>query len=280
MDSIAAKYYIADNIIFESNTTDKQFNNSEFQFYEVIRTVDGVCLFLTDHLNRLKESLLKVNLLDYYNETEVDHCIHLLINKNNRLSGNIKLLCKTSKNNRLIYASYYIPHSYPSPEMYLTGVKLKSYVFERDQPNLKQISVNEIIKREIQSLVNSDNCYEVLLINNRGEITEGSKSNFFFIKGNTVYSAPEDQILKGITRKYIIQIIRDLSLTYIETSIPYKNISSYDAAFISGTSPKVLPVYKIDTQEYNPNNICLKEIRESFDLLFKQNIELQKNNKK
>lgn len=31
-------------------------------------------------------------------------------------------------------------------------------------------------------------------------ITEGSKSNVFFIKNNVIYTPPENMVLKGITR--------------------------------------------------------------------------------
>lgn len=267
MDKIAGKYYIVDNMIFESSDLINQFDNSPYQLYEVIRTINGVLLFLEDHIERLQEALKKINLYRYYNEPDLRRCLFQLLQANKIIEGNIKLLCKES-GARLIYAAYYIPHSYPDKTLYKYGIKLKSYIIERTNPNLKQIKVNELIKSKINTLLSSGEFYEVLLVNAKGNITEGSKSNFFLIKENTVYSAPENLILKGVTRKYIVKIIKDLQLNYIEKEVSIKELPFFDAAFITGTSPKVLPVIMVDQVSYSPVNGHLLEIIQNYDYLF------------
>jgi branched-chain amino acid aminotransferase len=87
--------------------------------------------------------------------------------------------------------------------------------------------------------------YEVLFYNGQGLLTEGSKSNLFFIVGNDVVTAPGDMVLKGITRKYVIQVIRERGFNLIEKAVHVFDVLKYDAVFITGTSPKVLPVNEI-----------------------------------
>jgi branched-chain amino acid aminotransferase len=272
MDSIIGNCYVIDNKIFDSNLLNYQFDNSDFQFYEVIRINKGVLIFIDDHLQRLYESLKSLGSHKLYNVTTARECLDILIRMNENREGNIKLLCKVSSD-CLIYASYYISHNYPSLNMYEKGVNLKSYMIERKNPQIKQVQTNEFIKKEISSILVNPEFYEVLLINNQGYITEGSKSNFFLIKGNKLYSAPESWILKGITRKHVLRITKELGLKTIEKKIKLKYISYYDAAFVCGTSPKVLPVKKIDELFLNPHNLVLKLIISKFNVLLNKYIE-------
>jgi branched-chain amino acid aminotransferase len=280
MDKIVCEYYIIDNMIFKSSDNNYYFNNSEYQFYEVIRTFRGIYLFLDDHLERLQKSLECMNLFQYYIDSEAKKCLNDLLIKNNRKEGNVKLVCKVF-DKKLVYAAYYIHHYYPSKNEYQKGIKLKSYIIERKQPNLKQIKVNEFIKLEINDILSSGKFFEVLMVNKKGNITEGSISNFFLIKENTLFSAPENLILKGITRKYIIKIAKDSGLYYIEKDIALIDLSTFDAAFISGTSPKVLPVNQIDEIGFTPGNRYLRLIMQNFDALFDHFIEenINQNNR-
>jgi branched-chain amino acid aminotransferase len=41
--------------------------------------------------------------------------------------------------------------------------------------------------------------YEALLVNRKGEITEGTKSNFLVLEGQTILSPPQEDILWGVT---------------------------------------------------------------------------------
>ena len=67
----------------------------------------------------------------------------------------------------------------------------------------------------------------------------------FFIRGNEVYTSPAEQVLLGVTRRKIIEIIGSMGLDLHEESIPAGDAGSFDAAFISGTSPEVLPIERI-----------------------------------
>jgi branched-chain amino acid aminotransferase len=274
MDRIIGEYYIIDNIIFKTENLNNQFNNLEYQLYEVIRTADGVLIFLDDHLQRLEESLKSLGYIKFYLESVAKKNLFDLLVLNNNLEGNIKLICKF-ETNRLIYAEYYIPHYYPTDDYYNNGIKLKSYIINRNQPNIKQIQVNEFIKTSITNILSSDEFYEVLLINQNGFITEGSKSNFFLIKDNSLFTAPENWILKGVTRKYILKIAKKLKLTIIEKAIRLQELVEYESAFICGTSPKVLPVKEIDDLSFDTQNIILKYIIEQYNTIFLQQLELK-----
>ncbi len=93
--------------------------------------------------------------------------------------------------------------------------------------------------------------YEALLVNEENQITEGSRSNIFFLKGNTLSTAPDETILNGITRKYILDICRTNKIKVRFMCVPVDSLQDYDAVFMTGTSPMVLQFYCIGDIYFN-----------------------------
>jgi branched-chain amino acid aminotransferase len=269
MDTIIGNYYVIDNKLHNSSEVNFQFNNSEYITYEVLRTKRGVLLFLEDHLERSLNSIRRLNLEKLYNESELVNQLKLLVSSNSNREGNIKFLCKYLPD-KILFAAYYIPHAYPLEDIYKNGIKLITYNIERNKPQIKQVSINEKINLEIRTLLQKGDVYEVLLVNHQGFITECSKANFFLIKGNSIFSAPEEFILEGITRKHILEIAKKLDLKNIPLLLKIKDLKNYDAAFICGTSPKVLPVKYINYLEFNVENETLRTLKDHYDILIRE----------
>jgi branched-chain amino acid aminotransferase len=253
MDTIVSEFYLEDFKTKTSSLINYQFNTQNFLIYEVIRTKNGVTLFLEDHLERMKNSLIKLGLGNKFHESEVKKYLEQLVEKNNNQIGNIKLLCSNFQN-ELFFAAYYIQHEYPTNLMYKRGIKLITFPIERPDPHLKQVIVSEKIRNTIENTRLKESAYEILLIDQRNCITEGSKSNIFFICNGKLFSPPEEKILQGITRKYVLQIARGvgIKINYIEINL--SDISHYDSAFICGTSTKIMPVKSIDNNNFEVKN--------------------------
>jgi branched-chain amino acid aminotransferase len=105
----------------------------------------------------------------------------------------------------------------------------------------------------------------VLLVDRNGQITEGSRSNVFFIKDGEVFTAPADKVLLGVTRSKIIEIIKGMGVRLHEEAVSAGDIGSFDAAFISGTSPKVLPIASTGSTEFDVNDPILRKVMEKYD---------------
>jgi branched-chain amino acid aminotransferase len=73
--------------------------------------------------------------------------------------------------------------------------------------------------------------------------------------------------LKGITRNFVLKIIRKAGFKNMLTPIKIEDIAKYEAAFICGTSPKVMPVKEIDGIEFNVRQDTLQQIIKQFDKL-------------
>ncbi len=232
-------------------------------FYEVIRVIDDVFLFLEEHLERLSHSLKKFSL-----NIDFKYIMNILLKLkfNNSLSvGNVKLLLFfNEKNKNIDIVAYQIPHYYPSAEQYLRGVKVSLYYNERKDPNIKY--VNNLFQDNCKNEIISKNVFEVLLVDSNSFITEGSKSNVFFIKDEYLHTPPSNRVLKGITRQQVFKICNTLNYNIIEKNISTKDLNKYTSVFITGTSPKVLPIYSINQYKYNVQNSVLQKIMEEYDL--------------
>ncbi len=235
-------YFITESGLIPEVHFSFEILNSERAVYEVVRVKDGVALFLSEHFERLSDSMKHSNADPVWSYTEFKGNIDELIRVNKKTEGNIKIVVFPD-GQRSTYVFAFIPHSYPSPEMYQAGVKVGLLNAERENPNAKIIQTK--LRDRANQIIIENQFYEVLLVNQEGTITEGSRSNVFFLKGDVFYTAPESKVLAGITRSKVIECIREMGFTLVEESVTAEAVPNFDAVFLTGTSPKVLPVSHI-----------------------------------
>lgn len=255
---IIENYFISNGSEFESNQIDQILITAP-SVYEVIRVINGVPLFLEDHMERLQNSAASLESDLRLTITNITSDIERLIKINNYPEKNIKLLVFNLEKEIPDYIMCFIKSAYPKAEQYLQGIHSMLFHAERNNPNAKVI--NNQLRETINLELKENNAYEALLVNNRGEITEGSRSNLFFVVQGKIYTAPTQDVLIGITRKYIIKACTNLNLEIIEQPIPFSMLDYAEGAFITGTSPKLLPIASIEERELDSaNNQVVKNI--------------------
>jgi branched-chain amino acid aminotransferase len=233
----------------ESLLTSEEFKDSEISagtsLYEVVRIIDGVPLFLEKHLQRLDNSAKIINKELWMSLEEIKEKMMRLIEANGKNSGNIKIVFNYRGENldEHNFFAYYIHYSYPTAEQYENGVKTVLCFMERSNPNAKII--NNELRIKSNELIKETGAYEAILVDREGYITEGSRSNIFMVKGEAVYTAPIKNVLPGITRNTIIDICKQEGVTVFEDSINHDALKKLDSLFITGTSPKVLPIKEV-----------------------------------
>lgn len=208
--------------------------------YEVFRVIDGIPLFLEDHLERVQHSLqqseinISANVFIPY--------IHKLIDANNNKEGNIKISIWTD-NKGVHTILQYDAHKYPAEADFHEGVKIGLLHAERPFPNAKIF--HHSIRKQAVFLIERDELNEVLLVNQNQQITEGSRSNIFFIRDNIIYTAPAKYVLEGVTRTKVLQLIRMIHIPLEEKLLTLSEVKEMESAFLTGTSRRVLPVREI-----------------------------------
>ncbi|TDT60950.1 aminotransferase class IV [Fonticella tunisiensis] len=267
-------YFIFNGRIYSVNEFNEKYIDKHPSIYEVIRIIEGIPLFLEEHYDRLTNSakLLGYDLNISFENIKNNIVKAILLNKVDNY--NIKIVI-----NNLGFESpdeyfYFIKSSYPDKEMYKKGVNTILYKAVRENPNAKVI--NQRLRDEVNRVLNETGCYEALLVNHEGFITEGSRSNVFFIKGSSILTAPEKDVLSGITRQRIINLCRKNGIEVVEAPIASDSIKDFQAAFISGTSPKVLPISKIDNFTLDTRNNLLLNIMHIYDFEIENYINAHK----
>ncbi|WP_099189178.1 aminotransferase class IV [Tepidibacter mesophilus] len=264
MIQIEGKYYILNGVI---NNVEKQMNfseNSNASIYEVVRVINGKILFLEQHLERLFKSAEILGFKLNASKLRIVQDINILIGKNNCKDINIKLIfCDLDKEEQksMIFC---IKSYYPDEQMYEMGISTIIYHSEREKPNAK-VGNNEL-REKINNELKVKNAFEALLVNKEGLITEGSRSNMFFIKGEFIYTAPPQNVLLGVTRNIVVDICKRLDIKIKEICINENDIYCLDGAFMTGTSVDVLPIRNIE--KYNldsANNPIINKIIKEYD---------------
>ena len=86
-----------------------------------------------------------------------------------------------------------------------------------------------------------------LLLDTDGFISEGTGSNFFIIKNNKLISPEPRNMLRGISRDYVIELALDLNLEYLEKNIEIYDVMDADEAFFTATPFCMLPCVSINS---------------------------------
>ncbi|RCX17143.1 branched-chain amino acid aminotransferase [Anaerobacterium chartisolvens] len=269
IDNAGSLYIVNDRLIEQRELSGADITDSVV--YEVIRIIDLAPLFFEDHYMRLKNSLAILGKELEFTKQQMAYSIQKLVKANSLVSCNVKIVIfyEGDVQNCLAYIS---KSYYPSNEEVSRGVGVALFNWERKNPNVKLLSAE--YKRAVSEKFAEGNYFELLLVNSAGKITEGSKSNVFFVKGTKVFTAPGECILKGVTREYIINVCIKLGLDLVETLIDVDLLDKMEGVFISGTSIKVLPVSGIDGIKYSSGtHPTVVLIRDQFDRLINEHVE-------
>ena len=228
--------------------------------YEVLRVIDGTPIFLEAHLERMENSFKLTNEEFPLSYEEIRTKIQSVIKEEKKNNGNIKITYGINEKNLKVF---FIEHLYPNDEMYKNGVDTILYFGERENPNAK--IVNDGFREKVNKEIKDNNAYEAILVDSNGKVTEGSKSNIFMVKDDVLITSPTKAVLPGVTRGEIIELAKKLKIQIQETEYRYEDIDKLDGMFISGTSPKVLPIKTVNSIKLDPANEIIRSLMEEYN---------------
>jgi D-alanine transaminase len=247
--------------------------------YELIPVFNKKVFLLDEHLKRLKNSL---NLIQMNEIQDLDKIINTLIKKNIKNTFFIYLhITRGVQNSRNhIYSENIEPtvllmcEDYPAFSEDLIKKGFQATIqddFRWMKSNIKSISLlgNVLLKNH----ASSNGCYETLLIRNN-KLTEGSTSNVFIVKDETIYTPKlSNELLPGVTRGLLIKLLNENHLKVIESDIYKSDVVNADEVWCSSSTNAVVPIIKVDDNIINNGrvgNITMKvyEIAQDFIINF------------
>lgn len=232
-------------------------------YYETVRIKRGVLLFLEDHMARLEKSVMGLENFPVDTNAISDKAYAFLREICFREDGNIRIVL--TKEHLLIHL---VNVNVPDKELFAKGINTSLLHWERQTPNLKIFrgDYKNTVNEKFKSANAHGKPFELVLSDNNGKLYEGSMSNLFVIMDGNVYSAPDDKILIGITRRRVIESLRRSGLELKTGMFTLDELVKGNAAiFVSSTPFDILPVTYIDDHTFDSvSNPLLKMISEAY----------------
>ncbi len=230
--------------------------------YEVLRTYDGVPFELDRHLQRLKNSALRIGMglpvplstfaedirktHDYSQNAES----YLRI-VSTRGEGQLGLDPSLAEHpSRLVLA---LPVNPPPPETYENGVKVSLVSVRR---NLSE-AIDPLAKtgnylNSVMALAEArkSGAHEAIMLDHRDHVTEGASSNVFAVIQGVILTPPlEAGILQGITRTVVMEVAELLKKRVLELPLTEATLRQADEVFITSSIREIVPVVRIDDDQ-------------------------------
>jgi D-alanine transaminase len=253
-----------------------------FQFsdsvYEVVKIINKKMLDFDFHMRRLKYSTSELNFNFKVNSKLLKKVFNNLIIKNKVSNGIIYLQItrgvqsrehaykKNLKPNVIIYTA---KKKFNLPNKNYIGFKAITYPDIRwGRPDIKTTSLLANIIAATEA--SKKGAYETILVKGK-KITEAAHSNVWIVKGNKIITHPANkEILKGVTRTVLINIIYSLGLKLTEKEFSLKELYKSDEVFITSSGSLVTPITQIDNIKIN--NKKIGKITKSLALSFYKSI--------
>ncbi|MAE42550.1 hypothetical protein CMO93_02160 [Candidatus Woesearchaeota archaeon] len=237
-------------------------DNIEFTYgfgvYENLKIRKRLLYFPEMHCERILNSAKIINLKPKFNKIQIKNYLVEFVNKIKEDSFNVKILMVGNKTDSDLYIFAAAPKYMPR-KAYTQGVKVITYQGDRQFPNAKTLSM--LMSYVAYKKARENNAYDSLMINNDNKIREGTRTNFFYTDGKTIFTAPKEQVLNGVTRITLLEALKKENIAVREKELDLKELKKYKGFFLTSTSSKVVPISEINNKKIEIPEIIKKVIR-------------------
>lgn len=212
--------------------------------YETLKVRAGVLYFAAFHAERLLHSAGILGIVNGVNAGELATALELLVRDNAVPECNVKVMMIGHEHTPADWYAFLLPPVVPSARSYTDGVQALLFRGERHFPNAKSLSM--LLSTVAYRLASAMACYDALLVNGRGEITEGTRTNLFYVRSGdstVVYSPPLADVLDGITRRTLIEALAAVGVRAVDRPLRVEEaLGGEYGLMVTSTSSRVIPV--------------------------------------
>jgi branched-chain amino acid aminotransferase len=247
-----------------------------YAVFDFFRLIGNRPLHLNDHLDRFFYSSEQLRLKVPKTREDVKLIINEIIRENEMPDSGFRIQLTggdadlgNDQFRPLLFISQ-IEFPLPSQVQVENGIRLMSYEHQRQLPHVK--STDYLMSIWLQSLLHQQGGDDILYCSN-GFIRESPRSNIFLVTREGKLITPGDHVLKGITRKKILEI-GAATFQIEERDVHIDEIASAAEAFLTSTTKQILPVSTIDNitvADGRPGpitKILMEQLRETYTAQF------------
>lgn len=228
--------------------------------WEAFRLVDGVLVFMAEHLARLAEGARAIDLDVGLTDGDLAAALYRTVDANGMRDGvHVRLMVtrgiKATPNQDPRYALgpatvVIVPeYKQANPDIKREGLRLLTSAFRTSTPDAYDLRLNSHSRLNlIQALIQAikAGAHEALMLDPLGFVASGNSTNFFVVRRGEVWTSTGRFSFKGITRGQIVTLCQVYGIPARETDFTLAECYGADEAFVTGTFGGVTPVAIID----------------------------------
>ncbi|TFG78568.1 MAG: hypothetical protein E4H20_12620, partial [Spirochaetales bacterium] len=200
------------------------------------------------HEERLIQSLEMIGIAHSIVSGSIMAALGRLVEANRLPECNLKIIAVSRDGRDADWYAFALPAIVPPPDVTRGGVSCMVFEGQRQFPRAKSLSL--LLSTVAFRRASAAGSWDALLLNTRGYITEGTRTNIFYVAADVptgfrgpVYTPPAADVLEGITRRTLIQALGATGIGTEERSLAESEaLSGRFALMVTSTSSNVLPV--------------------------------------
>jgi branched-chain amino acid aminotransferase len=221
-----------------------------FGVFDFMVTYNRRPFHLETHVKRLENSARHIGLALRHSVEEICDIVNATIAKNDHheesnvrivYTGGISSDGVTPEGKGILMVMVTPRHVLPET-WYDNGAKVITVAMERFIPLAKSTNYLSAVYAQQQAL--QQGAIEAVYVDRHNRILEGTTSNIFYFKGDTLIT-PDADILPGVTRNAVLELARDdfrIELQDIDTS----ELPQMEEVFITASNKEVVPIVQVD----------------------------------
>ncbi len=226
--------------------------------------------FLREHLKRLKRGAGYYRIKLPFPLKEIERYVQKVVNINKHKWGRVRLLV-WKENGRVHIAATATAQTPLAKHKYFKGLSVKIARLRchagKQRANVKSIRYQPYMAAYQEAAAQSYD--EAVLLNTRGELAEGSRTNLFFVERGRLYTPSLScGCLDGITRQTVLSLAKKMNIPCREGRFPPGRLKAAEEAFLTNALFGIIPLRAVEktTLPAKKDGSLVRKLRQAYNL--------------
>ncbi len=248
----------ADNYLLESLMPGMMDSPGVF---ETLKVYNKRIFTYNEHLDRMSRGLKIYGYSGKVKRKELLKIIYDLLSINNFDNARVRVSILI-KGNRLYKNIVCVPIEERTRPTWDRGFNVKVFKEPKNRTrlsNVKSLEYKIFLNAYLEAV--KEGYDEVIFLNSKNTIVEGSRTNIFCFQKGCLYTPPiASGCLNGITRQKILEIAKDLGINIKVGNISLKDLKASEEVFLTNSIIEIIPVTAIDDIILSDEKKCEKTL--------------------
>lgn len=219
--------------------------------FDYMQSYQGKLFHAEDHIDRLIKSALKVDIEIPYSKDEILQVLEKIIDLNPKISAGVRVVVTAgnvsadliSPDHKPNVCVIFHPLKKIDDRFYTQGLKAALTTDLRFFPEVKSTNYMQAILAITKAKKRGYD--DILYLDYNEDILEASTSNIFFLKNGVWITDDSSRILKGITRKIILEIMAEGYNVEFQ-ALKKHQLQDCQEAFLCSSAKEIMPLVEVD----------------------------------